>query len=112
STFQGLNVALVLSLCTVILYPAHAALPDNPLQSVDYSSAGRAACDAALSEHGIRTCLLSLQAVLTGGTAPIHVKWILSNGTRLSGQQISLAISYGEILYGVCLRAVDSRGES
>jgi len=56
--------------------------------------------------------MLSLQAVVTGGTLPIHVKWILSNGTKLSGDQISLVIGYGEILYGVCLRAVDSRGES
>ena len=93
-------------------FPAHSTSSTIPLQSVDYFSSGRNACDNALFTNGTRTCLLSLQAVVTGGAAPFHVKWILSNGTRVSGQRISLAINYGEIIYGVCLRAVDSNGEA
>jgi hypothetical protein len=109
---RSLSVAVVLILCAVVVFPANAAPPGQPLLSVDYVSSGRANCDSALSLYGVRTCLLSLQAVVTGGTPPIHVKWILSNGTRLRGQQISLAITYGDIIYGVCLMAVDSRGNS
>ena len=103
---------MVLILSAVVVFPAHAASTAQPLLSVDYVSSGRAECDTALSLYDIRTCLLTLQAVVTGGTPPIHVRWILSNGTRLRGQQISLAITYGGQIYGVCLMAVDSRGNS
>lgn len=60
----------------------------------------------------LRSCLLSLKSSVTGGTAPIHVKWYLSNGTRIKGENIQLAIEYGAIIYGVCLRASDSTGHS
>jgi hypothetical protein len=55
---------------------------------------------------------LTLEAVVIGGTAPIHVRWVLSNGTRLQGDRIQLAIEYGAVIYGVCLNARDATGKS
>jgi hypothetical protein len=43
---------------------------------------------------------------------PIHVKWYLSNGTRVRGENIQLAIEYGALIYGVCLSAGDATGKS
>jgi hypothetical protein len=40
------------------------------------------------------------------------VKWYLSNGTRLRGENIQLAIDYAPLIYGVCLSAMDATGES
>jgi hypothetical protein len=40
------------------------------------------------------------------------VKWYLSNGTRLRGENIQLAIDYAPLIYGVCLSAIDATGES
>jgi len=45
-----------------------------------------------------------------GGTPPIHMKWYLSNGTRLRGENVQLAIEYGARIYGVCLSANDATG--
>jgi len=50
--------------------------------------------------------------VVTGGIPPIHVKWYLSNGTRLKGENIQVAIEYGALIYGVCLSASDATGKS
>jgi len=50
--------------------------------------------------------------VVIGGTPPIHVKWYLSNGTRLRGENVQLVIEDGAIIYGVCLRASDASGKS
>jgi hypothetical protein len=50
--------------------------------------------------------------VVTGGIPPIHVKWYLSNGTKLRGENIQLAIEYGALIYGVCLSASDATGKS
>jgi hypothetical protein len=54
---------------------------------------------------------LNLEAVVTGGTTPIHVKWFLSNGTELRGDKIQLPIEYGAHIYGVCLTASDATGK-
>jgi hypothetical protein len=50
--------------------------------------------------------------VVTGGISPIHVKWYLSNGTKLRGENIQLATDYGALIYGVCLSASDVTGKS
>jgi len=50
--------------------------------------------------------------VVTGGIPPIHVKWYLSNGTILRGENIQLAIEYGGLIYGVCLSVSDATGKS
>jgi hypothetical protein len=107
-----MGLALVLCVCMVILSTAQAtspASPAAPLQSVDYRSFGREYCEGATI---LRNCLLTLEVVLTGGTAPFHVKWYLSNGTRLQGDSIQLAIEYGASVYGVCLSARDATGKS
>lgn len=109
---RTLGAALVLSACMVMLSPAQAASPSTtttPLQSIDYRSSGRENCEGATI---LRSCLLSLEAIVTGGTPPIHVKWYLSNGTRLRGENVQLAIKYGELIYGVCLSASDTTGKS
>ena len=111
SRLPTLSIALVLSVSMVLLSSAQAASPATsmPLQSVDYRSFGRENCEGATI---LQNCLLSLEAVVTGGTPPIHVKWYLSNGTRLRGENIQLAIEYGTHIYGVCLSANDATGKS
>jgi len=106
-----LGAALVLGIFMVMLSSAQAASPATtaPLQSVDYRSFGRENCEGATI---LRSCVLSLDAVVTGGTQPIHVKWYLSNGTRLRGDNIQLSIEYGAFIYGVCLSAIDATGKS
>jgi PKD domain len=109
---RTIGLALVLGVCMVLLSSVQAASPavvssSTPLQSVDYRSSGREYCEGG---RILRSCLLSLEAVVTGGTAPIHVKWYLSNGTRLKGDNTHFAIEYGAYIYGVCLRASDATG--
>jgi hypothetical protein len=109
---RTLGTALVLGVCMVMLSSAQAASPattTTPLQSVDYRSSGREYCEGATI---LRSCLLSLTAAVTGGIPPVHVKWYLSNGTRLRGENIQLAIEYGALIYGVCLSASDATGKS
>lgn len=109
---RTLRIALVLGVCMVILSPTQATSPGSaatPLQSVDYRSFGRGNCEAATI---LRNCLLSLEAIVTGGMPPIQVKWHLSNGTRLRGENIHVAIEYGALIYGVCLSASDATGRS
>jgi hypothetical protein len=107
-----MGMALVFGVCLVILSTAHATSPASPasqLQSVDYRSLGRENCEGATI---LRDCHLTLEVVVTGGTAPFHVKWYLSNGTRQQGDSIQLAIEYGAVVYGVCLSARDATGKS
>jgi hypothetical protein len=103
------GIALVLGLSIVGVSSAQEASSGTPLQSVDYRSSGRQNCEGATV---LRVCLLSLEAAVMGGTPPIHVKWYLSNGTRLRGERIQLAIEYGARIYGVCLSARDATGKS
>jgi hypothetical protein len=103
------GIALVLSLLMVSVSSAQAPSPGTPLESVDYRSSGRQNCEGATI---LRVCLLSLDAVVMGGKPPIHVKWYLSNGTRLTGETVQLAIEYGARVYGVCMRASDATGRS
>jgi hypothetical protein len=108
---RTLDTALVLGVCMVMLSSAQAASPattTTPLQSIDYQSSGRESCEGSTI---LRSCLLSLDAVVTGGIPPIHVKWFLSNGTKLSGGNILLAIEYGALIYGVCLSSSDATGK-
>ena len=106
---QIAGIALVLSLSIVSVSSAQAASSGTPLQSVDYRSSGIQNCEGATI---LRVCLLSLDAVVMGGTPPIHVKWYLSNGTRLRGENVQLAIEYGARIYGICLSARDATGKS
>lgn len=109
-SFCILGIIMMMSLSIVNAVSAQVVAPNAPLQSVDYVSYKRQNCEGAFI---LRLCLLSLVATVVGGTPPIHVNWYLSNGTRLRGTNVPLAIEFGGThVYGVCLSARDASGRS